>query len=406
MNDAPKPDQLAKPLSGVRVLDIASFIAAPFAASIMSEFGADVIKVEHPNGGDPWRRFGTMTEQPNSSLAWLTEARNRRSVTLNLADPRGAQILQRLVANTDVVCENFRPGTLEKWGLGWDVLSTINPGLVLLRVSGYGQTGPFKGRPGFARIAHAYGGLTHLSGMPGETPVTPGSTSLGDYMTGMQGCIGIMMALRHRDKTGRGQVIDCALYESVFRALDEIAPRYAREGFVREAEGTGTVNACPHGHFRTGDGNYLAIACTTDKMFERLTQAMGQPGLLEAFGEQKARLAGREIVLAEVEAWTTSMPRERVIEICTENGVPAGAINSIADIFADPHIRERGSLVTIDVPEVGPVTVPAAFPWLSETPGTVDSLGPVLGDANETILKHELGLSEEELEALTKDGVI
>lgn len=396
----------AKPLDGVRVLDIASFIAAPFAASIMSEFGAEVIKIEHPKGGDPWRRYGTKTAEPNRSMAWLTEARNKNSITLNLNSEKGAKLFKELVKNADVVCENFRPGTLEKWGLGWEILREINPKLVLLRVSGYGQTGPYKDRPGFARIAHAYGGLTYLSGMPGEIPVTPGSTSLGDYMTGMYGCIGIMMALRHRDATGQGQMVDCALYESIFRALDEIAPRYASDGFVREAEGTGTVNACPHGHFPSGDDKFLAIACTTDKMFERLTEAMDRPDLWERFGDQTARLSGRDIVLAEVEAWTKSMPRDDVIAVCTKFGVPAGAVNSIADIFADPHFKERGTLTTIDVPGIGPITVPAALPRLSETPGEVKTLGPALGNANDQIYGDELGLSESERAEMKEQGII
>lgn len=395
-----------KPLSGIRVLDIACFIAAPHAASIMGEFGADVIKVEHPKGGDPWRRYGTQTELPDQSLAWLNEARNKKSITLNLSKPEGADLLKKMIKDADVVCENFRPGTLEKWGLGWDVLKKINPGLILLRVSGYGQTGPYKNRPGFARIAHAYGGLTYLSGLPGEIPVTPGSTSLGDYMTGMNGCIGIMMALRHRDESGLGQVIDCALYESVFRALDEIAPRYARDGFVREPEGTGTLNACPHGHFPSGDGKFLAIACTTDKMFERLSVAMNRPDLLEIYGDQKDRLSGREVVLAEVEEWTRSMPRDHVIDICTENGVPAGAVNSIADIFADPHFKARKTMTKVYVEKVGEVTVPNVFPTLSVSPGEIKTLGPSLGQDNMSIFKDEIGLSENEIKNLMEDGVI
>jgi crotonobetainyl-CoA:carnitine CoA-transferase CaiB-like acyl-CoA transferase len=395
-----------KPLSGIRVLDIACFIAAPHAASIMGEFGADVIKVEHPNGGDPWRRYGTQTELPDQSLAWLNEARNKKSITLNLSKPEGADLLKKMIKDADVVCENFRPGTLEKWGLGWDVLKKINPGLILLRVSGYGQTGPYKNRPGFARIAHAYGGLTYLSGLPGETPVTPGSTSLGDYMTGMNGCIGIMMALRHRDESGLGQVIDCALYESVFRALDEIAPRYAKDGFVREPEGTGTLNACPHGHFPSGDGKFLAIACTTDKMFERLSVAMNRPDLLETYGDQKDRLSGREVVLAEVEEWTRSMPRDHVIDICTENGVPAGAVNSIADIFEDPHFKARKTMTKVYVEKVGEVTVPNVFPTLSVSPGEIKTLGPSLGQDNMSIFKDEIGLSENEIKNLKEDGVI
>jgi crotonobetainyl-CoA:carnitine CoA-transferase CaiB-like acyl-CoA transferase len=395
-----------KPLSGIRVLDIACFIAAPHAASIMGEFGADVIKVEHPNGGDPWRRYGTQTELPDQSLAWLNEARNKKSITLNLSKPEGADLLKKMIKDADVVCENFRPGTLEKWGLGWDVLKKINPSLILLRVSGYGQTGPYKNRPGFARIAHAYGGLTYLSGLPGETPVTPGSTSLGDYMTGMNGCIGIMMALRHRDESGLGQVIDCALYESVFRALDEIAPRYAKDGFVREPEGTGTLNACPHGHFPSGDGKFLAIACTTDKMFERLSVAMNRPDLLETYGDQKDRLSGREVVLAEVEEWTRSMPRDHVIDICTENGVPAGAVNSIADIFEDPHFKARKTMTKVYVEKVGEVTVPNVFPTLSVSPGEIKTLGPSLGQDNMSIFKDEIGLSENEIKNLKEDGVI
>ncbi|MDD9878410.1 MAG: CoA transferase [Magnetovibrio sp.] len=394
------------PLAGVRVLDAATFIAAPYAAAILGEFGAEVIKIENPNGGDPWRRYGTHSGEDNRSLAWLTEARNKKSVTLNLRAPEGAELFKRLAAEADVVCENFRPGTLEKWGLGWEVLREINPGLVLMRISGYGQTGPYKDRPGFARIAHAVGGLTYLSGIPGEIPVTPGSTSLGDYMSGMYGAIGIMMALRHRDATGEGQVVDMALYESVFRALDEIAPRYAREQFVREPEGTGTVNACPHGHFPTGDGKYLSLACTTDKMFERLTKAMDRPDLWDAYGDQAARLAARDHVIAEVTAWTTSMSRDAVMAACVAAEVPSGPINSIADIFADPHFRAREDLVGVDVPGIGEVVVPGVFPKLSATPGRVDSLGPALGDANDEIYGGLLGVSDADMASLREKGVI
>ena len=398
--------KIDKPLTGVRVLDIACFIAAPYAATLMGEFGADVIKVEHPNGGDPLRQFGTKTDLPNQSLAWLNEARNKRSITLNLSKPEGAEMLKKLAKNCDVICENFRPGTLEKWGLGYDELSKVNPRLILLRISGYGQTGPYKDRPGFARIAHAFGGLTYLSGLPGEIPVTPGSTSLGDYMTGMNGCIGIMMALRHREKTGKGQVIDCALFESVFRILDEIAPRYSFDGFVREPEGTGTLNACPHGHFPCKDDKFIAIACTTDKMFERLTAAMQRPDLREKFGAQSTRLANREIVLSEVEKWTLSFSRDNLIEICTESDVPAGAINSISDIFNDPHFEERQVMKNFHVPNLGKITVPNVIPGLSDSPGAVEFLGPDLGQDNYAIYKEELGLSEEDLNELKNIGVI
>ncbi len=399
-----------RPMRGVRVLDIATFIAAPHAASILGEFGAEVIKIENPKGGDPWRRFGTATQSPDRSLAWLSEARNKRSVTLDLRTAEGKELFKRLVADADVVCENFRPGTLEKWGLGWDVLSAVNPGLVLLRVSGYGQDGPYKDRPGFARIGHAVGGLTYLSGLPGELPVTPGSTSLGDYITGMYGAIGVLMALRHRDTAGpghgKGQVVDMALYASVFRVLDEMVPRYAMTGHVREPEGTGTVNACPHGHFPCADGTFMAIACTTDKMFERLCGAMARPDLLAAYGAQAARLAARDEVIGEVTAWTSSLPRADVLARCVAAEVPAGPINSVADIFADPHFKARGDMVAVQVPGVGEVVVPAVYPRLSETPGGVDSLGPELGEANQEIYGGRLGLSAAELDELKLKGVI
>ncbi len=398
--------QTNAPLAGIRVLDLATFIAAPYAAAVLGEFGAEVIKVEHPKGGDPWRRFGTATELPDQSLAWLSEARNKRSITLDLKSPEGVDLFKRLIEETDVVCENFRPGTLEKWGLGWDVLKSINPALLLLRVSGYGQDGPYRDRPGFARIGHAVGGLTYLSGMPGETPVTPGSTSLGDYMSGLYGAIGVLVALRHRDATGEGQVVDIALYESVFRALDEIAPRYAREGHIREPEGTGTINACPHGHFRCGDGGFLAIACTTDKMFERLCRAMERADLFAEYGEQATRLAARDYVNGEVEAWTNSLSREEVMGRCIEMEVPAGPINSIADIFADPHFAARGNLRTVKLPGVGEVVVPAPLPKLSATPGEIRSLGPALGEANREIYGEGLGLTEFEMADLKARGVI
>lgn len=393
-------------LAGLRVIDAATFIAGPYAAGLLGDFGAEVIKVEQPNGGDPWRRFGTPTGRADSSLTWLTEARNKKSVTLNLREPEGADLLKRLVEKSDVLVENFRPGTLEKWGLGWDALSQINPGLVMLRITGYGQDGPYKDRPGFARIGHAVGGLTYLSGLPGEVPVTPGSTSLGDYLTGMYGAFGVMTALRHRDSTGQGQVIDAALYESVFRVLDELAPRYAWDGYVREPEGTGTLNACPHGHFPCGDGKFMAIACTTDKMFERLCSAMGRPDLLKKYGAQQARLAGRKTVIAEVTAWTSSMPRDAVMEKCIAEDVPAGPINSIADIFADPHFQAREQLVEVDDPEIGRVIQPGVVPKLSETPGEIRSLGPALGDANDEVYGDLFGLSEGEIAGLREKGII
>ena len=393
-------------LAGLRVIDAATFIAGPYAATILSEFGAEVIKVEQPEGGDPWRKYGTRTGRENASLAWLTEARNKKSVTLNLRVPEGQAMLRKLAETADVLIENFRPGTMEKWGLGFEDLRKVNPRLVMLRVTGYGQTGPYKDRPGFARIGHAVGGLTYLAGKPGEIPVTPGSTSLGDYMTGMYGAIGVLIALRHRDATGEGQVIDAALYESVFRVLDELAPAYAAVGTVREPEGTGTLNACPHGHFPCGDGKFLSIACTTSKMFERLTQAMARPDLWEKYGDQTERLKHRDAVIAAVTDWCMSQTREQVMEKCIGAEVPAGPINSIADIFEDPHFRAREQLLTITEPDTGPVVIPGVIPKLSATPGRVNSLGQALGASNNEVWGGLLGLTDAEIADLRARGVI
>ncbi len=404
----PLSPPLAPPLAGVRVLDIATFIAAPYCASILSEFGAEVIKVEQPDTGDPFRRFGTPTERADSSLCWLSEARNRRSITLNLRAPEGAALFKRLVADTDVVCENFRPGTLEKWGLGWDVLRAIHPGLILLRISGYGQTGPYRDRPGFARIAHAVGGLSGLAGMPDGPPVTPGSTSLGDYLAGLYGAVGVLIALIGRRAGGGGQVIDIGLYEGVFRVLDELAPAYIRAGIVREREGAGTRNACPHGHFPTRDGKWMAIACTTDKMFQRLAVAMARPELAAAdqFGMQAKRLAARETVDRLVAAWTGSLHRDEVMRRCLAAAVPIGPLNSIADIVHDPQFAARENLIEIDDPELGRITVPNVVPRLSATPGAITSLGPALGSANDEIYGDRLGISADERNRLRAEGII
>ena len=399
--------QSEAPLAGLRVLDIATFIAAPFAATLMAEFGAEVIKIEHPQGGDPFRRFGSMTEA-GDSLAWLTEARNKDSVTLNLKHAQGQELLRRLVADADVVCENFRPGTLERWGLGWEALRAVNPGLVMLRISGFGQTGPYRDRPGFARTAHAFGGLTYLAGMPDGPPVTPGSTSLADYISGLYGAFGVLAALRSRTQTGAGQVVDIALYESVFRVLDELAPAYGKFGTVRQREGAGTANACPHGQFRCADDGWVAIACTSDKMFARFAAAMDRPELAapEAYGEVRRRLAGRADLDQLVADWFAALPRAEALRRCQAGMVPCSPVNSIADIFADPHFRARDNLVTHEVAAVGPVTVPGVVPKLSRTPGRITRLGPRLGEHNAQVYRRLLGLDDAAIARLKADGVI
>ncbi|RUQ28740.1 MAG: CoA transferase [Candidatus Competibacteraceae bacterium] len=402
-------DETELPLAGILVIDVATVIAAPYCAGILGEFGAEVLKVEHPVGGDICRRYGTPTAR-GDTLAWLSEARNKKSVTIDLHRPDGVAVFKRLIEKADVLCENFRPGTLEKWGLSWETLHAINPGLIMLRVTGYGQTGPYKDRPGFARIAHAVGGIAYLSGMPKGTPVTPGSTTLGDYLTGLYGCLGVLMALRYREQTGIGQYIDAALYESVFRCTDELAPAYAMYGTVRERHGpTHNDFACPYGHFPTKDGKWIAIACATDKLFVRLTEAMGRTELASSglYGEQKTRLENRHDVNEIVRDWCGSLTREEILQRCFATGAPAGPLNNIADIFGDRQFHARRNLVAIDEQDLGEtIVVPAVIPRLSETPGKIRHLGPKLGQHTEEILENLLGMSQEEISGLKKKRVI
>jgi len=396
------------PLQGVRVIDVGNFLAGPYAATILGEFGAEVIKIEHPEGGDPMRRFGTATAQPDATLAWLSESRNKKSVTCDLLQPEGVALFLNLVAKSDVVVENFRPGTMENWGLGWDVLCKVNPKLVMLRVTGYGQTGPYRRRHGFAHIAQAFGGLNYLAGFPGETPVLPGTVPLGDYIASLFGTIGVMIALRHATATGRGQVIDVGIYEAVFRVLEEIAASYGLHGTVREREGSGSFVACPHGHFRTRNDKWIAIACTTDKMFERLAVAMGRPELASAekYGPQRKRLAARAEVNRIVTEWVGSMERSEVLDKCLAEEVPAGKVNSIADIFADEHFQARGNLARVAAGALGDVIVPGVIPSLSVTPGHIHHLGPALGNATTEVLTELLGISAAELGRLRKQHVV
>lgn len=396
------------PMSGVRVIDLGTFLAGPYAASILGEFGAEVLKVEHPIAGDPMRRFGTPTKRHDATLAWLSEGRNRKSVTIDLHQKEGVQLFLKLIAKSDILIENFRPGTMEEWGLGWRVLSEANPRLVMLRVSGYGQTGPYRRRSGFAHIAHAFGGLSYCAGFPGETPVLPGTTPLGDYMSSLYGAIGILLALRHQEKTGRGQVIDIGTYEAVFRQLDEIAAAYGLFGKIREREGAGSFVAVPHGHFRSKDGKWVAIACTTDKMFERLAEAMERPELASSalYGDQRKRLAARDVVNQLVIEWVGSLTREEVLKRCLDKEVPVGKVNSIADIFEDEHFQARGNLVRVDKEGLGEVVVPGVIPTLSETPGRITNLGPPMGNATYEILRELLDLSADEIKRLRRQKII
>lgn len=395
-------------LAGLRVVDVGNFLAGPYAATVLGEFGAEVIKVEHPIAGDPMRHFGTPTRDAQATLNWLSEGRNRKSVTMDIRNAEGRALFLRLLERSDVLVENFRPGTMEEWGLGWADVHAANPRLVMLRVSGYGQTGPYRRRSGFAHIAHAFGGLSFLSGFPGETPVLPGTVPLGDYIASLFGAIGVLVALRHRERTGRGQTVDVAIYEAVFRVLEEIAAVYGAHGTVREREGSGSFVACPHGHFRTKDDRWIAIACTTDKMFERLAVAMEQPQLAEpqAYGNQRRRLAARAEVNRIVIDWVRSLTRDEVLALCLAEEVPVGKVNSIADIFADEHFRARGNLACVDDPAHGAVVVPGVVPTLSATPGRIDHLGPPLGAHTDAVLQDLLGLAADEIARLRGARVI
>ncbi len=389
------------------MLDIATFIAAPFCGATLAEFGAEVIKVEQPGVGDPLRYWGTTTEC-GDSLVWLSEARNKKSITLDLRLGEGKEIFRKLVAKSDVVLENFRPGTLEKWGLGYEALSELNPGLVMLRVSAYGQTGPYKDRPGYARIAHAFSGLSYLAREPGAKPVMPGSTSLADYFSGLYGAVGVLMALRSRDKSGRGQYIDIGLYESIFRIMDELVPAYGRSGFVRQPMGADTVNIVPHSHYRASDDKWVAIACSSDRMFQRLAATMGRPELGQdprycSMGERDKR---RDELNAMVSEWVASRPGHEVLRVCEENEMACGLLYDIADIFADPQYRERENIKHMHDERVGDFDAPNVVPRLSETPGSLDHLGPALGAHNDEVYGALLALTKSDLDALRTAKVI
>ncbi len=395
------------PLEGIRVLDCATFIAAPYCATMLAEFGAEVIKVELPGVGDPIRKFGTPTEC-GDSLVWLSEGRNKKSLTLDLRKPEGAQIFKDLAARSDIICENFQPGTLERWGVGWDVLHALNARLIMMRVSAYGQTGPYRDRPGFGRIANAFGGISYLAGFPDRAPVTPGSATLADYMSGLYGFSGVLLALQAREKTGEGQVIDIGLYESIFRILDELAPAYKRSGYVRERMGPGTVNAVPHSHYPTKDGRWVAIACTNDKIFARLAEIMGRAELAGEgrFGTYAERAENRDEVDGLVGAWTATFARDELLKVCDEGQVPCGMVCSIDEIFEDPQYEARENIRTMDDPRIGEVAVPNVVPRLTETPGAINWLGRAISADTDDILTQLLGKTVDEIGALKEKGVV
>jgi len=396
-----------QPLDNIRVIDVSSFLSGPFCTTQLAEFGAEVLKIELPKVGDALRKFGTISDC-GDSLNWLSECRNKKSITLDLHKREACEILKRLVATADIFVENFQPGTLENWGIGWDVLKEVNPRLIMVRISGYGQTGPYSDRPSFGRIANAFGGLSFLAGYPDRAPVTPGSATIPDYLAGMYGAYGALLALQARARTGLGQMIDIGLYEPIFRILDEWAPAYHRSGFVRQRMGPGAVNVVPHSHYPTKDERWIAIACTSDKIFARLADAMGEPELAEpsAWGGIANRERDRTQVDAYVGAWTSKFDRAQLLHDCEKAQVPCSPVYSIDEIFEDPQYAARGNVLKMMDQRAGEVAIPNLLPRLSATPGQVNWLGPALGANNVEVYEGMLGMSSSELRDLEAKGVI
>ena len=376
----------ARPLDGLRVVDAATILAGPFAASILGEFGAEVVKVEQPGVGDPMRRLGT-AGPGGDTLWWWSDTRNKTSVEIDLRSADGAAQFRELAAGADVVIENYRTGTMDAWGLGFESLRAANPGLVQLSVSGFGRTGPMAATACVARIAEAFAGMTHLTGEPDRAPGLSGSSALADYVAGLYGAFGVMLALETRRSSGRGQLVDIALYDGVARFLDEYITVFAATGAGRERMAGETHRSVPHNNFESADGRWVTIACTNDRMFDRLVEAMGRPDLLDdaRFVTNEARIANRAAVNASVASWVADLACDDVVATCERVGVPAGAVNTAADYLRNPQVMARDSVLRI-IDErfgaVGSLVVPGTVPRLMETPGRIDRLGATLGESD------------------------
>jgi len=394
-------------LDGLTVLDCATFVAAPFCCTLLGEFGATVIKVEQPGLGDDLRRLGRRAASGQPDW-WLVESRNKKAITCNLRAAEGQALLKRLAVSADVLAENFRPGTMERWGLGWEDLRAVNPGLVMVRISAFGQTGPARERPGFGRIAAAVSGASYLSGYPDRPPVSPGTPTIPDYLAGAFGAFGALTALRHRERTGDGQVVDIGLYEPMLRMLDELIPVYGATGYVRERIGSATEYVVPHNHYPTRDRGWIAIACTNDRMFERLAvKAMGQPPLVSEFPTMAARLARRDEVDAAVARWVAALDATEALARLDAAEVPCSRVASVRDIFDDAQVRARGNILERPSPLGGLLQMVGVVPRLSATPGEVRHAGPLeIGADNEEIYCGRLGLSRDELAALRAKNVV
>lgn len=397
--------QEVKPLAGVKVLELGTLIAGPFCTRILAEFGAEVVKVEAPDGGDPLRKWRKLHE--GTSLWWSVQARNKKSLTANLKHPEGLAIVRRLAAEADIVVENFRPGVLEKLGLGWDVLSAANPGLVMVRLSGFGQTGPYKDRPGFGAIGESMGGLRYISGFPDRPPVRTG-ISIGDSIAALWAAIGGLMALRHREVNGgAGQVVDVALYEAVFAMMESMVPEFDVAGFVRERTGNIMPGITPSNTHTTHDGRHIIIGGNGDAIFKRLMLAIGRQDLAEA--PDLADNAGRDRRAAEIyaviDAWVAERDGDAVLAAMEAAEVPASSVFSVADMFRDPQFIARGMFESVRLPDGTPMRIPGVVPRLTATPGSTEWLGPGLGEHTDEILRG-LGYVDETIASLRAQGAI
>lgn len=397
---------MSGPLEGVTVIEMGQLLAGPYCGQLLADYGATVIKLEPPGVGDPLRAWGR-EKVDGQALWWPIAARNKRSVTCNLRDPRGQEIARRLLVDADMLLENFRPGTMERWGLGWEAVSTINPRLVMVRISGYGQTGPYASRPGYASVGEAMGGLRYVVGDP-STPPSRTGISIGDSLAAMFGALGALAALHHVRQTGRGQVVDTAIYESVLAVMESLVPEYVIGGFIRERTGAFLPNVAPSNAYPTRDGQYVLIAANQDSLFQRLCVAMGHPELADDVRYRSHTARGdHQAELDElIGAWTRTLAAPELIELMNEHAVAAGRIYRAPEMLEDPHFRAREAIVTVPHPDLGQFPMQNIVPKLSETPGHIDWVGPALGQHNDEVLRGRLGYSAEELAELQRDGVV
>ena len=396
---------LDMPLQGVRVIELGSLIAGPYASAMLAQFGADVIKIEPPGDGDPLRKWRKLHQ--GTSLWWYTQSRNKKSVTLDLRTPRARDIVRELVRKADIVIENFRPGTLEKWGLGWSDLAALNPSLVMVRISGYGQTGPYRDRPGFAAIAECMGGLRHVTGFPDRPPVRAG-VSLGDTLASLYGTIGALMAMHHlKVNGGTGQYIDVALYESVFAVMESLLPEYAAQGHQRERTGSKLPGISPSNTYLCNGGDYVVIAGNGDTIFRRLMMAIGRGDLAEdpALARNDGRVAQNDKLDEVIGAWTAARSLATVLEVLEQADVPCGRVYTAADIYEDPHYRARDMIDAQVLPDGTPIELPGIVPKLRGTPGQTRWVGPELGEHTREVLA-SIGIVGDDFKRLQDAGVI